>query len=542
MASLVRVSSLLIVCMVIGFVARAEDQPPAPNTPAEKKEKEPVKDPIKEPVPEAKPIDIVVTASRLPAPAEKTGTTVSIVRAEVIESTQQNMASEVLQYVPGITIARTGIVGSQTSLFMRGGNSNHTSIMFDGWKVNRQGGAFDFADLDPLAVKSVEVAHGPVSTLFGSDAMTGVVNLITAKGEGRPTLTTSAAGGTYGTERETVSLSGREKKFSYNIASSHLGRHDGPYINSDIELYNYAARLDYDFNQDHSLKFIARGSDLSKEWYESSATGYGPSAESPDPNDHICKRNLLTGLEYRGQVLPIWETTLRISRYGMDNDYVSKNPNPPSSWMKAPYNTAMTGQTTNNERRYTADWQNNVVAYESDHIRNTVTLGFCAERETFDQADTIYSANFDVAHTNLAGYFQNRLELYDRVFLTGGVRREQSEEFGAFITARGDMAILIPESNTRLHGSVGNAFRAPSFYELYAAGMGNADLNPEQNMAWDAGLEQHFWGKKIWLIRNERTSQSAEVGKVELKKRGYACLFCGCLKPSEKENQACPLH
>ena len=145
------------------------------------------------------------------------------------------------------------------------------------------------------------------------------------------------------------------------------------------------------------------------------------------------------------------------------------------------------------------DWQNNIVAFEATNIRNTVTLGCCAEYESFNQTDSIYGANFDVSHTNYAGYFQDRLELYDRVFLTGGVREEHNAEFGAFTTARGDVSILIPESNSRVHASVGNAFRAPSFYELYAAGMGNKNLSPEKNLATDAGLDQYFWNKRISL-------------------------------------------
>jgi len=474
----------------IGMVC-AEEQA---NAPENAKEKSTAKPAVQATVPE-----IVVTASRLPTPAEKTGTTVSTVRAEIINVTQQNSASELLQYVPGVTIARTGTEGSQTSLFVRGGNSNHTEILFDGWKVNRQGGAFDFAGLDPLAVDRIEIARGPASTIFGSDAMTGAVNLVTAKGAGRPTLTTSAAGGTCGTDRETLSLSGREKQFSYNIATSRLGQHDGRYDNSDLDTYNYAARLDFDFNKDHSLKLVARGMDLSKGWYENTATGYGPGAEPQDPNDSIHSRDWLAGLEYQGQIVPIWQTTLRLGHYGIDLGYDSKTPNPPSPWMSAPFNTAIPGTTDSQERRYTLDWQNNILAYEATHVRNTVTLGFCAEHEGFDQQDTIYAANFDVSHTNYAGYFQNRLELYDRLYLTGGVRQEHNAEFGSFTTARGDLAILIPESNTRLHGSVGNAFRAPSFYELYAAGMGNANLKPEQNLAWDAGVEQHFWKGRIGL-------------------------------------------
>jgi vitamin B12 transporter len=465
--------------------------------PAEKSTEKPAKEPSKEPA-EALP-EVVVTASRLPTPSDKTGVSVSSIKAEVIEATQQNDADTQLQYVPGVTIARTGLEGSQSSLFIRGGDSNQTEILFDGWRVNRQGGAFDFAGLDTLGVDRIEVARGPASSVFGSDAMTGAVNLVTAKGEGSPTLTTSVAGGTYGTDRETISLSGQEKQFSYNIAASQLGRHDGPYKNSDLDLYNYVARLDFDINPDQALKLIVRGTDLSKGYYENTATGYGPGAEPPNPNSTLHNSDTLVGLEYKGQILPIWQTTLRLGHYEIDLDYDSKSPAPPSPWLSPPDNTVPLGTTNTHEHRYMLDWQNNILAYEAKDIRNTVTLGFYAEHESYEQEDTIYDANEDVSQTNCAGYFQDRLELYERVFLTGGVRQEHNEQFGSFTTARGDVSILIPESATRLHGSVGNAFRAPSFYELYAAGTGDAHLEPEQNMAWDAGVEQNFWQKRINL-------------------------------------------
>ena len=95
-------------------------------------------------------------------------------------------------------------------------------------------------------------------------------------------------------------------------------------------------------------------------------------------------------------------------------------------------------------------------------------------------------------------YAQNHLELFQRAYLTAGVRREQDEQFGEFTTARADASFLFPETNSRLHGSVGNAFRTPSFYEFYSS-FGNPNLSPEKNTAYDVGVDQHFWDKKITL-------------------------------------------
>jgi vitamin B12 transporter len=104
----------------------------------------------------------------------------------------------------------------------------------------------------------------------------------------------------------------------------------------------------------------------------------------------------------------------------------------------------------------------------------------------------------NIERTNWSVFMQNRLELYQRAFITTGVRREQNGQFGAFTTGRADISLLIPESDTRIHGAVGNAFRAPSFYECFSA-FGNPGLQPEKNFAYDAGVEQHFWKKRITL-------------------------------------------
>ena len=193
--------------------------------------------------------------------------------------------------------------------------------------------------------RHARVARGPASTLYGADAMTGAVNLVSAKGSGQPTLTTSAAGGTHGTERETVAFTGQEKKFSYNVESSHIGQHDGPYINSSVDIENYAVRLDYDINPEHTLKLIARGHEEAKGWFENTATGYGPAVEPPDPNDKLNTQDWLVGLEYSGQILPIWQTVVRLGQYGIDQGFNSVLPNPPSPLLAAPFNTTTPGAT-----------------------------------------------------------------------------------------------------------------------------------------------------------------------------------------------------
>jgi vitamin B12 transporter len=441
---------------------------------------------------------VVITAERTATSPEKTGVSTTVIDAHVEDDVRQvHDLGETLRQVPGLTVAQTGHQGDLTSLFTRGGNSNQTLILVDGFKVNRQGGEFNFGHFDPVRAERIEIARGPSSSLFGTDAVTGAVNVITEKGQGAPLITTSAAGGTFRTDRESVSLQGNEGKFSYNIGSARFNSARTDFINSGAEQYNYAARLDYDFNCDHTLKLIVRGTEFRKGFYENSASGYGPAVETQDPNDRLHDDDLLAGLEYRGHIVPIWTTTLRVGNYLLDTELVSQDPTPTSPIFGSPQST---GHTFARERRPSIDWQNDITAYSSidESIKDVVTVGATYENEHFRQFDTVFGNNEDVSRFNTSVYFQNRLSLYDRAFITGGVRQEHNQQFGDFTTGRADAAILVPESHTRIHGSVGNAFRAPSFFEFFSS-FGNPGLEPEKNFAYDAGVEQHLWKEKVAL-------------------------------------------
>ena len=506
----VRCAALALLLILPSYVI-AEEAPaptPAPAPVAKPESPAPVPAPAETPKPStaAQPVELpevnvtatTVTAERTPTPVNQTGVSVTIINGkEEDEVRQVHDLSETLRQVVGLTVSQSGHQGDFTSLFTRGGNSNQTLLLVDNFKVNHQGGNFDFGHFDPIRTDRIEVVRGPSSSLFGADAVTGAINIISAKGEGRPDLTTSAAGGTFRTDRETLSLEGSDGKFSYNIGASRFNSERTDYINSAVDRLSYAGRFDFDFNCDHSLKLVIRGTEFNKGFYEDSATGYGPKVEPQDPNDHILNDDLLAGLEYKGNILPIWTTTLRVGNYLYDSDNNSRLDNPTSAvagFAQSP------GHTWTHERRPQADWQNDITAFATcdEKIKDVVTVGADFEDETFHQTDTQFGNNADVSRTDYSVYFQNRLSLYDRAFLTGGVRREQNEQFGEFTTARGDIAILIPESSTRVHASMGDAFRAPSFFEFFSS-FGNPGLTPERNLAYDAGVDQHFWKDRIQL-------------------------------------------
>lgn len=441
---------------------------------------------------------IVTTPTRTPVPIKATGINVTVIDGEENSKVHQNVElGESLRQTPGVTVSKSGHNGDFTTMFTRGGNSNQTLFLYDGFKVNRQGGNFNLGPVDPVTLSRIEVVRGPSSSLYGTDAVTGTVNIITAKGEGCPDLTVSAAGGTYGTDRETTSLSGSEGKFSYNVSSARHHRTEAEYNNSELTLYNFAGRFDYQINDCSSLKAVIRGLDERKGFYENSASGYGPIVDVVDPNDKILEHDLLAGVEYKQKVLPIWEFTLRGGTYKIENHVLSFAPNPDTNFGGFPQPT---GSTYAKERRPQFSWQNDITAYEDEcgNLKDLVTVGVDYELDIFDQTDSIFGTNVKKKRGNWSVYAQNRVELFERAFFTTGIRREQNQQFGEFLTARGDGSILFPEIDGRLHGSVGDAFRAPSFFEFYSA-FGNPNLKPEKNVAYDVGWEQRFWCDRIKL-------------------------------------------
>ncbi|MCZ7646910.1 MAG: TonB-dependent receptor [Planctomycetota bacterium] len=491
--------ALVAVCLILPVVNALAGEAEAPPPEAAKPPEEPKDE--KKKAEEKKPDqEIVVTAARLPTPRERTGVSVTRIDAEDLAVAQDIQLDEPLRMIPGVNISQTGRLGDFTQIRTRGGESDHTLMLYDGFKVNQHGGPFTFDARDPVGAERIEIARGPGSSLFGADAVTGAVNVITAKGEGPPRVSVSGAAGTYRTDRETLDLAGSHDWFSYHVASSRLHSGERSYRNSEVDALNYAARFDFKLAERHDLKLLFRGVETEKGLYEDTDSfGFGPAVAAPDPDDVKIANDLLTGLEYRGNPLPVWETIVRAGRYEVVNEIKNLGAEPFGA-----------SRFFSRDWRLTGEWQNNLTALETEHVRDIVTVGVGAE---YEQRKTETRPSFDAGFNpvpvpthvtanrrNEALYFQNRLELYDRAFVTAGVRREENQDFGVFWTARGDASILIPESGTRIFGSVGNSFRAPSFFELFGGfGFGNPALQPEENFAYDAGIEQHFWNRRVTL-------------------------------------------
>ena len=173
--------------------------------------------------------ELVITADRTPVPLDKTGSAISVVNGATIAATNPTSLVDALRTVPGLDITETGGPGATTSVRLRGANTGQTLVLIDGVRANDPSGAagdFDFAMFAPGAIERIEVLRGPQSALYGSDAIGGVINIITRKGSGPARVDAAVEGGSYGTMSGTGSVSGSKDAWSY-AATGALQKSDG---------------------------------------------------------------------------------------------------------------------------------------------------------------------------------------------------------------------------------------------------------------------------------------------------------------------------
>jgi vitamin B12 transporter len=169
--------------------------------------------------------EIVVTANRLETPAKEIATTVTVITAEELQRSNKTSVLEALEEILGVFVTQNGPPGGFGSVLLRGANSEHTLIMMDGVELNdpiTPSRSFDLAHFSIANVERIEILRGPQSTLYGSDALSGVINIITKKGGGKPTFSLSGLGGTYGTYSGTAGLNGSTKKIDYSLQASYF--------------------------------------------------------------------------------------------------------------------------------------------------------------------------------------------------------------------------------------------------------------------------------------------------------------------------------
>lgn len=439
--------------------------------------------------------EVVVSASRIAVPSEEVGSAVTVITAEEIERKQVRVLSDVLREVPGLAVNRTGTVGGLTQVRIRGAEGNQTLVIIDGVEVNdpSAGSEFNFGNVLASDIERIEVLRGPQSALYGSDAIGGVINIITKKGGGPVTGTLSVEGGSFRTGQATANLRGGDDWYHFSLGATGFStdgvsvapesqgnpEEDGhrnqtyngkfgisPLDNLEIELFGRYVKSSVDTDPQPAVLGVIQTVDGDRETRTTQQTGRAQA-----------KYSLFDGM---------WEHIVGAGINREERDSYTDG--------------ALSFEADGEKARY--DYQSNVFFDTPEVAEASHSLTFLAEREDESQRTQSAFGGSDLEITNYGYVGEYRLGLWDRLFLSGGLRWDDNELFEDETTFRTTAAYLHEETGTRLHGSYGTGVKNPTLFELFGFGpnfVPNPDLTPEKSKGWDIGVEQVFFDERLTL-------------------------------------------
>lgn len=440
--------------------------------------------------------DLVVTATRTPTPAERLPVLVTVIDRAEIDARGYQTLSEALRAVPGVVVARTGGIGGQASLFIRGTNSNHTLVLRDGvpqTDPTNPNGAFDFGEDSLFDVERIEVLRGPAAAIYGANAIGGVVNIITRKGGEKPFEGFGdAAFGSQRTSKLQAGARGLIGGFGYLLTAEQFdsaGSDATPtrFTTNTNERDGYTGRgvtgafswqvLDR-LKLEGLLRYRQVNNDLD-------------SVPNDDPNYTGVSRNF----HWQGAATWQWlpgrlETKLTLSQVHTDRGYTNDRDASSVTTERSDYR----GRRTMAEAQTTA--RLGAVAGLEDV---TLLAGQSWLREHADQRyrnDSGFGPYLQSIDANAEAwglYVQGQGRAFGRLDLTLGARHDQPDHYGARTTWRSGAVLHVPEIYTRLRLAGGTGYRAPTLYDRFGVDnfgfRGNPNLRPERSTGWEAGFE-----------------------------------------------------
>jgi vitamin B12 transporter len=428
---------------------------------------------------------VIVTPTRLPTPESEVGSSITVITEEEIQRKQERTLPDALKDVPGLNVVQTGGPGGTTSVFIRGANSNQTKVFIDGIDATDPAtGTFNFEHVLTGDIERVEVVRGPQSGLYGADAIGGVINIITKKGSGPGQFAGSLEGGSFGTFNQNARVSAATERYNFYFDFAHFHSSDTPVTPSDLVPPGRSVQGDTYDNKTFSGRF---GANLTDNFDIGVVTRYidtslrftgddfqGPeSLKSTENDEQLFTRGTAHLVSFDG----VLDQTVGLAYTKFNQrDF---DPNPPAAV-----------PSFFNGDRVKADWQGNIKLMEGQ------VLTFRAEH----QRDEISTPIAEI--TDDAGMVQLQSSIGERFFNAVSVRYDSYDTFGAKPTFRIAPALLIPETGSKLKGSVGTGFKAPTLAELFQNFpsfnfFGNPNLKPENSIGYDAGFEQTALEKRV---------------------------------------------
>jgi vitamin B12 transporter len=446
---------------------------------------------------------VVVTATLLEEPTSRVPDSTTVITDEEMERKMSVTVEEAIRDVQGVYVRRGGTIGEQTSVRIRGADVTQTLVLIDGVEVNNSwSGCYDWANLLVDNVERVEIVRNAQSALYGSEAMGGVVNIITKKGTGKPRATLSAEGGTFNTYREVGSLAGEWGITNFAASVSRV-ESDGQFTNDEYKNTTLSARLGFDVAEKASMTCTSRYIDSGK------GLAINPNEFWPYPtpipfhrDDNRDRENtfFLNVVDLGYEVSSWWDFIIKGS--SVDDEELVEDQFTPGVDIIPGMVPLMGMRLDTDSERYTFGTQHNF------HLLDemvTITGGFDYQEEeaifkgVFEpQIPPLPPSRVDKDRINRALYLQNRFD-YDGFTFIAGVRYDDDSIFGNKTNPKLSGSYLFDKTHTRLKSIWGTGFRSPTFKELFTPLFGNPLLDPEESTGFEFGLDQRIWENRVLL-------------------------------------------
>jgi vitamin B12 transporter len=424
--------------------------------------------------------NVVVTANAQPLELDHTPAPVDLIGRQEIGQRQAVSLPDLLATQMGVSLARTGPIGGLADIFIDGGNSGFTKVLVDGTPVNLPGGDTNLSNLTLDNVDKVEIVHGAESALYGTDAMSGVIQVVSHQGSTRiPEVNLFAEGGGFSSARGGAQVSGLLDKFDYSVAGSYFHT-DGQGVNDSFFNRSIAGNFGYRFSDSDQIRLTIRSNTSFAG--TPGQTLFGPSFTDPTAYDDL--RQLSGNISWTFKTGSHW--VHRIS--GMESRFFDTNGFPDFSFFEsAQFNRAgFLEQSTYSFRQGSA------------------TAGYQYEVEN---ADPNNLSGLHARRNNQAGFIDARWLPVSRLTLSAGARAEENTNFGTRVVPRVGAVYMLRYSqgywgDTRVRISYGQGIEEPTIFESFDAdpcNPGNPSLRPERSRTVNVGVDQYFSADRFRL-------------------------------------------
>ena len=464
---------------------------------------------------------VVVTAQAEPTLVDQNTASVSIITKEEIEARQSISLPDALEFAPGIAIGRTGPLGGTASVFLNGGNSNFTKVLLDGAPINPPGGPVDFSSLTLDNIDKIEIVRGAESAIYGTDAVSGVIQLFTHRGETRiPEFSVYADGGSFSSARGGGQISGLLGAFDYSAAASYFqadgqGPDDG-FLNRTV-----SGNFGYSFSDTNQLRLTLRNNDSNAGI--PGQTLFEPPSLYQSYDQHVfgssARWDFSTGKHWRHEISG-GESYTRQQNANPLQSFYATDPNAfcPQTNPAAVATAEFCDFTGASRFRYN---RTNVSAQTSYLLPNFgVTAGYQYEVEN------AILTSIDVPHArrnNQAGFLDFRYRPHPRASLNFGARAEANGNFGTRVVPRAGASLVLRYGkgfwgDTLYRVFYGQGIKEARFDQIYGdnfGDFGNPSLKPEASRTWTTGIEQKLLRDRVRLTAEYFSSRFYDIVSFE---------------------------